>query len=347
MKKNYLYVLLIVAFSYVSLFSIVYADGDIPKVVYYVNGELGDKSFFDSANRGLEQAISELGIVGKTVEGGYDQAFWEPDIQQLSEGDWDIIIVGTYSMVESIQNVAAQHSEKKYVIYDTEVDYSQGNLDNVYSILFKQNDGSFLAGALAGMITTSDLPYANPEKIIGFLGAMDIPVIKDSLIGYTQGAKYVDPEIEVLTSYVGAFNDPATGKEMSLAQFAQGADISINPASQSGLGLFDAAKDQKKYAIGFDSDQYLLFEDSDPEKASFIVSSMMKNVDKAIYRAIDLYMKGELKFGETETLGIAESGVGLAQNENFNTIVPEEFIEKIAEIEEKIISGEIVVDTAF
>ena len=91
MKKNYLYVLLIVAFSYVSLFSIVYADGDIPKVVYYVNGELGDKSFFDSANRGLEQAISELGIVGKTVEGGYDQAFWEPDIQQLSEGDWDII----------------------------------------------------------------------------------------------------------------------------------------------------------------------------------------------------------------------------------------------------------------
>lgn len=317
------------------------------KVVNYINGELGDKSFFDSAARGLEMAIIDFGLTGKSVEGGYDQSRWETDLEELSSGDWDIIIVGSWSMVEALQTIAPKHLDKKYIIYDTEVDYSLGNLENVYSILFKQNDGSFLAGALAGLITTSDLPLANPEKKIGFLGAMDIPVIADSLVAYQQGAKYVDPEIEVLVSYVGAFDDPATGKEMTLAQFAQGSDICINPASQSGLGVFDAAQELNRYAIGYDSDQYLMFKNSDPEKASKIVTSMMKNVDKAIYRAIEMYKKGELTFGKTESLGIKEGGVGLADNENYQSIVPEKFRTKIKELEEKIVSGEIVVETAF
>lgn len=322
-------------------------DGSALKVVNYINGELGDKSFFDSSNRGLEMAVADFGITGKTVEGGYDQSRWEPDVEELSSGDWDIIIVGSWSMVEALQTIAANHPDKKYIIYDTEVDYSLGNLDNVYSVMFKQNDGSFLAGALAGMITTSDLPLANPDKKIGFLGGMDIPVIGDSLVAYKQGAQYIDPDIEVLVSYVGAFDDPATGKEMTLAQYAQGADICINPASQSGLGVFDAAEEAGRYAIGYDSDQYLMYQDSDPDKASKIVTSMMKNVDQAIYRAIDGYLKGELTFGQTENLGIKEGGVGLAENENYESVVPEEFRSKIKEIEEKVVSGEIVVDTVF
>lgn len=316
------------------------------KVVYYVSGQLGDKSFFDSSNRGLERAVSELGIVGKTVEGGYDQSFWEPDLMELAEADWDVIVVGTYEMVEILQRVAVMHPEKKFIIFDAEVDYSIDGMDNVYSVLFKQNDGAFLAGMLAGLITESDLPYATPDKKIGFLGAMDIPVIDDALVGYTQGAKYVDPEIEVLTSYVGSFDDPATGKEMSLAQYNQGVDIIINPASQSGLGVFDAAAEAQRYAIGFDSDQWQLFADTDPEKAGYIVSSMMKNVDATVFRAIELTIKGELQYGATESLGIAEGGVGLADNENFKAIVPAEFVEIIKEAEEKIVSGEIIVDTA-
>lgn len=93
------------------------------KVVYYVSGQLGDKSFFDSSNRGLERAVSELGIVGKTVEGGYDQSFWEPDLMELAEADWDVIVVGTYEMVEILQRVAVMHPEKKFIIFDAEVDY--------------------------------------------------------------------------------------------------------------------------------------------------------------------------------------------------------------------------------
>ena len=175
MKKNILWLVIVVLVLSVSLSSVVFAAEKSLKIIHYVNGTLGDKSFFDSAHRGLERVIKEFGVSGRTIEGGYDPAAWEPDIQQLSEGDWDIIIVGTWQLVEIIEKIAPTHPEKKYIIYDTGVDYSKGNLGNVYSILYKQNEGSFLVGALAALCTTSDLPLANPEKVIGFLGGMDIP----------------------------------------------------------------------------------------------------------------------------------------------------------------------------
>lgn len=317
------------------------------KVVLYVNGTLGDKSFFDSANRGLEMAIKDLGIEGKTIEGGYDPARWEPDIEQLCQGDWDIIIAGTWQLQEYLEKLGPKYPNKKFFTYDTSVDYTKGNLGNVYSILYKQNESSFLVGALAALITKSNMPLANPQKVIGFLGGMDIPVINDFKVGYIQGAKYIDPEIQVLVSYAGSFSDPAKGKELVLAQYNQGADIAFNVAGETGLGLLDAAKEMKKYAIGVDSDQYIMFKDSDPEKASYIVTSMMKNVDLSIYRAIKLHIEGKLPYGQAEALGIKENGVGVANNENYIKLVPEEFRNKIKELENKIISGEIVVDTAF
>lgn len=317
------------------------------KVVLYLNGTLGDKSFFDSANRGIEMAIQDFGIEGKTIEGGNDSSRWEPDLEQLCQGDWDIIIAGTWQLQESLEKLAPKYPDKKFFTYDTSVDYSKGNLGNIYSILYKQNESSFLVGALAALVTTSDMPLANPEKIIGFLGGMDIPVINDFKVGYIQGAKYIDPEVQVLVSYAASYTDPAKGKELALAQYNQGADISFNVAGETGLGLLDAAKEMKKYAIGVDSDQYLMFKDSDPEKASYIVTSMMKNVDKSIHRAIKLHIEGKLPYGQAEALGIKEGGVGVADNENYRKVVTEEFRNKIKELEEKILNGEIVVETAF
>lgn len=317
------------------------------KVVLYINGTLGDKSFFDSADRGLKKAISELGITGKTIEGGYDAAKWEPDLVQLSEEDWDIIIVGTWQMQGNLEKVAPLYPNKTYIIFDTTVDYTKGNLSNVYSILYKQNEGSFLVGALAAKITTSTLPLVNTAKKIGFLGGMDIPVINDFKVGYEQGAKFVDPQMEILVSYAGTFADPAKGKELCLAQYAQGADIIFNVAGMTGLGLMDAAKEANRYAIGVDSDQSLLFADSDPAKANLIVTSMLKNVDKSLYRAIKLYKEGKLPLGKAEKLGIAEEGVGVADNEIYRNLIPIEFINYVKELESKILNGEIVVNTAF
>jgi basic membrane protein A and related proteins len=317
------------------------------KVVLYVNGTLGDKSFFDSAQTGVQRAVKELGITAKTIEGGYDPARWEPDIAQLSEGDWDIIIAGTWQLQEILEKLAPLNPKKKYITYDTSVVYSKGGLGNVYSILYKQNEGSFLVGALAAIVTKSKMPLANPQKVIGFLGGMDIPVINDFKVGYEQGARYIDKDVNVLVSYVGNFSDSAKGKELMLAQYDQGADIGFNVAGQAGLGLLDAAKDKKRYAIGVDSDQYLLHKDSDPEKASYITTSMLKNVGWSLFRAIKGTIDGSIKYGEAEALGIKEGGVGVAENENYTKLISAAVRKQIKDIEKKILSGQIKVGTAF
>jgi basic membrane protein A len=324
----------------------VYAQAKL-RVVLYVNGTLGDKSFFDSANRGVQRAAKELGVNTKTIEGGYDPARWEPDIAQLTEGPWDIIIAGTWQLQEILEKLAPKNPKKKFITYDTSVDYSKPGLGNVYSILYMQNEGSFLVGALAAMVTTSKLPQANPQKVVGFLGGMDIPVINDFKVGYEQGAKYVDKDVKVLVSYAGSFSDSAKGKELVLAQYDQGADIAYNVAGETGLGLLDAAKEKKRYAIGVDSDQYMLFKDSDPAKAALIVVSMMKNVDFSLFRAIKGTQDGSIKYGAAEALGIKEGGVGISDNENWKKVIPEDMRRKVKDLEQKILKGEIKIDTAF
>ncbi len=317
------------------------------KVVLYLNGTLGDKSFFDSASDGVKRAEKDLGIRAKVIEGGYDASRWEPDITQLCEGDWDIIIAGTWQTQEILEKLAPQHPDKKFFTYDTTVTYSNGNLGNVYSIMYMQNEASFLVGALGAMITESAMPKANKDKTIGFLGGMDIDVINDFKIGYMEGAAYIDPAIDVKVAYAGAWNDPAKGKELTLAFFDQGADISFNVAGETGLGGLDAAKERSKYTFGVDSDQYALFAESDPEKAANIITSMLKNVGNSLYRGIKMHQEGTLVYGEAEYLGIAEGGVGIAKNENYLKVVPKEFQAKIDEIEQKILAGEIKVSSAF
>jgi basic membrane protein A len=317
------------------------------RVVLYLNGTLGDKSFFDSANRGVLKAAKELPITAKVIEGTYDSSRWEPDLAQLCEGDWDLIIAGTWQLQEALEKFAPKYPNKKFITFDTSVTYSKGGLDNVYSILYKQNEGSFLVGALAAMVTNSKMPLANKQKVVGFLGGMDIPVINDFKVGFEQGAKYVDPSIQVLVSYVGSFQDAAKGKELMMAQYDQGADIGFNVAGQAGLGLLDAAKDKKRYAIGVDSDQYMLFKDSDPVKAGYIVTSMQKNVDNSLYRAIKGTLDGTIKYGAAEALGFKEGGISLSENENYMKLVPADMRTKIADIQKKLVSGAIKVDTAF
>ncbi|MCX6089075.1 MAG: BMP family ABC transporter substrate-binding protein [Candidatus Atribacteria bacterium] len=313
----------------------------------YINGNLSDKSFFDSAARGIHWAVKELGIKAKIVEGGYDPTHWEPDLEQLAEGDWDLIITGTYQLIEIVEKIASTHPQKKFVIYDASVDYSKGNLGNVYSILYKQNEGSFLVGALAALLTNSTVNDLNPNQVMGFIGGMDNPVINDFKIGYIQGANYIDPKVKALASYADSFNDPAKGKELAIVQYDNGAVIIFNVAAKTGIGIFLAAQERKKFAIGVDSDQYLLLKKDDPKRAATIITSMIKRVDSSLFRAIQLHLVGKLEYGKAESLGLKEGAVGIADNENYQKIVPVEIRKRIHEIEKKIIDGEIIVDTVF
>lgn len=312
------------------------------KVVLLIPGTLGDKSFFDASNKGLEMVKNELGAETKVIEMGTDKTKWEPVITDVCEQDWDIIISGVWDMTEPLNQAAEMYPDKKFINFDTSDETVK---ENLYAMFYRTNELGFLAGALAALTTTSGIEKTNPEKVIGFLGGMDNPGISDFLVGYIQGAKYVDPDIKVATSYVGEFVNPAKGKEMALAMYNSGVDVLFQVAGQSGLGAIDGAKEKNAYVIGVDSDQSSLFMETDKEKANHIISSGIKNIDKSILRAVKMHVDGTLPYGTYEVLGVKEDGVGLAKNDVFNSITNDDIKNKIIEIEEKIKSGEIKVDS--
>lgn len=322
-------------------------DDPLP-VILFVNGVLGDKSFFDSAQRGVDRAVEVLGIEAKTVEAGVDQTQWEAAfIDTLENEPFDLVIVGTFQMVDRLERIAPNYPDKRFIIFDAPVDYESGCCDNVYAVMYKQNEGAYLAGVYAAAMTTQTLDGMNPQAIIGSLGGFEIPVILDFIVGYEQGARETNPDVQIIRQFANSWDDPAKGKELAKAQYSQGADIIFQIAAGTGQGVFEAAAEDGRYAIGVDSDQALIVADADPDQAARILTSMMKNVDNSLFRAIDLHLKGELPYGQVETLGIAEDGVGLARNQYYEAATPDEVKMVIDEAEQKILDGEIAVETAF
>jgi len=318
------------------------------KVLLFINGVLGDKSFFDSAQRGVTRAEKELGIKSKTIEAGLDETNWESAlVDAAANEDYDVLVVGTYQMISYLEKVAPQYPNKKFIIFDADVNYDSKCCANVYSILYKQNEGSYLAGVYAAAMTTQNMPGMNPETIIGSVGGQEIPVILDFMVGYEQGAKDTNPKVTSIRQFANSWNDPAKGKELAKAQYSQGADIVFQIAGGTGQGVFEAAAEDGHYAIGVDSDQALIVESADPNQAARVLTSMMKNVDNSLYRALDLHLKGQLKYGQKEALGLAEGGIGLARNKFYDKSTPDEVKKLVDAAEQKIIKGEIKVDTAF
>lgn len=329
------------------------ADGKQYKAALLLNGTLGDKSFFDSANSGLQKLKDELGAdkfdfkveqMGATPA---DEPKWEPTLLEYCDGgEYDVIIIGTWQMIDALEKASEQFPDQKFIFFDETYNFDERvNNKNIYNVLYKQNEVSFLVGAAAAMMTTSEeLENVDPAtKNIGFLGGMENPIINDFLVGYIQGAKEVEPDVKVAIAYVGDFYDSAKGKELALAQYQSGGvDVGYNVAGAAGLGQIEAAVDAKKYAFGVDSDQAALM----PEKAHVIPTSALKNVGNSIYRAILLDLEGKLEYGKVESLGFAEGGVELVKDAHYEEMLPEEIRTKLDELEQKIISGDIVVDTA-
>lgn len=317
-------------------------DADVNKsfdVALLINGTLGDKSFHDSANNGMQMCRDELGIDPKVIEVTYDETKWEPALLDLCEEGHDVIICGTWQMQEILSRVANDFPDQKFIIYDTTMDYTDGAYPNVHSIQYKQNDGSFLAGVLAALMSES--------KSIGFVGGMDNTVIYDFLVGYIQGAKEADPDVKVASAFVGDFQNTGRAKELALSQFNMGTDIIFSCASTAGDGTMQAGKEVGKMVIGVDSDQAMLYKETDEALANLIPSSVLKRVDVSLYRAIDKAMKGELEYGVCDNVGIPENCIGLADNEIYQSIVPQDVRDKVKEYEEKIAAGDIEVLSAF
>ncbi len=326
--------------------------GETYRAALLLNGTLGDKSFYDSANEGLTRLRDELGadVFDFKVEqmGGTaaDESKWEPTLLDYCDsGEYDVIIMGTWQMADPLAKAAEQYPDQKFMFFDEQFDFEgNGNPQNIYNILYKQNEVSYLVGAAAAMMTTDEtIEGIDPStKKIGFLGGMDNAVINDFLKGYEQGAKDVDPEIEVQVSWVGDFVDSTKGKDLALAQYQNGVDVGYNVAGNAGLGQIEAAGDTNLYAFGVDSDQASLL----PDYAKNIPTSALKNVGNSLYRAIKMDLDGSLTYGTTEVLGFAEGGVELVKDAHYEEMLPENIRTALDEMEQKIISGEIVVDTA-
>lgn len=311
--------------------------------VYVIGGTLGDKSFIDSAHRGLTKAAEELGIEYRYVEASSDTTKIMAALDDaMNDPEIDIIIQSQGDFTELLPEIAPEYPDKYFVAFDNAVAYDQcpDGCPNVYAMTYAQNEGSFLAGYYAGLMSETG--------IIGAVGGMDIPVINDFFVGYIQGAGEAGiAEENVLIQFAGGWADPAKGKELALTMYQQGADIVFQVAGGTGEGVFYAAEEAGKWALGVDSDQALIIEETNPEQAAVILTSMLKNVDNSMFRFFEMFVNGTVPWGTTETLGIPEGGVGLAYNKYFDEYTPDDVKEKLFAIQELVTSGEIEVATVF
>lgn len=307
-----------------------------PSVAFVVNGPLGDQGFFDDAARGMasmEAAGSKTQILQADAE---NPTQWTTNLESVSTGDWDIVITGTSSMTDILTETAPKYPEQSYILFDTIVAQP-----NVASIVYRQNEGAFLAGVLAALVTTNsdEFPLATGSKKVGFVGGMDIPVINDFAVGFQSGVESVDPSIETLISYVGDFADSNRGFDQAKAMYDQGADVVFQVAGGAGLGVLRASEEVNGYSIGVDSNQNALH-------PGHVLASMLKNVGASLESAVNAYADGTLEFGETTEYGLSNNGVSLdfADNEE---IVPQAIQDEVQSYVQKVIDGEIEVPTAF
>ncbi len=295
--------------------------------IVYSTGGKGDKSFNDSAFRGLERAKTELGIEFSEYEPKDPGTEAMNQLRQYAEsGEYELIIAVGFSMKDSLVTVAKEFPEQKFAIIDETVK----DLPNVASLNFKEHEGSFLMGALAAMMSKTN--------VVGFVGGVEVPIIQRFDAGFIQGAKYVKPDIKVLSVYVGganAFNDTPNGKSKAETLIQQKADVIYHAAGATGLGVFQAAKEKGVYAIGVDSNQ-------DNVEPGVILTSMIKNVDVSVFELIKNVKEGSYK-PQVYEFGLKENGVGTTNFEFTKDKIGAENIKKLDEIKAKIVSGEIKV----
>lgn len=308
------------------------------KAVFVVRTNLGDKSFNDSAWSGLKMAEDELGWEVSAVEIGGDQTKYEATILDAAESDADVILVGSAALVELANQYADDYPEKQWIFFDVAPTFENTH-DNAYAISFKQNESSFLAGALAGLLTETNN--------IGFVGGTENIVINDFLVGYINGAKTTNPDIKVQVSFIGSFSDAAKGKELGLVQIDNGADVVHSVAGGAGLGVIEAVAERSVWSLGVDTDQHAVLKDSAPEKANVIITSALKLVGNALFEAFKDIEDESIEWGSVVRMGINENAGGIAKNDFYTANVSSDIRTQIEALEAQVKSGAVVVPSAF
>ncbi len=288
-------------------------------------GGKDDRSFNASAFKGATEAQENLKVSLKVVEAQDDNAF-ESLHRAFAQKKFDLIIGIGVSQAEAIKKVAAQFPDRKFAIVDAEV-----NAPNVRSLLFEEHEGSYLMGAIAAKTSKTHK--------VGFIGGMDIPLIRRFELGFKEGAKRADPSVKVTSNFVGvssdSWNNPPKAKELSLAQYQSGVDVIFAAAGASGNGMFDAAEEKKKFAIGCDSNQNWI-------KPGLVLTSMLKRVDRSVFEVAKDVVDGKFTAG-VQRFGFANQGVDYAIDQYNEKILTPEVRKYADDLKQKIVKGEIKV----
>ena len=296
-----------------------------PALIYDLGGKF-DKSFNEAAYNGAQRWSEETGGEFRDIE-LQSEAQREQALRRFAEAGLNPVVTTGFSMATPIAKVAPDYPDTKFVTIDGYVDPEEH--PNVLSILFSEHEGSFLVGMLAAM--------ASESGTVGFVGGMDIPLIRKFACGYAQGVKAVDAEAEIVANMTGttpaAWNDPVRGSELAKAQISQGADVIFAAAGGTGLGVLQTAADEGVFSIGVDSNQNYLHPGS-------VLTSMLKRVDVAVYDAMTA--GADLETG-VQVLGLAANGVGYAIDEHNAELISDEMTAQLEEARQRIIDGEITV----
>jgi basic membrane protein A len=308
------------------------ADAVTVGVVFDVGGR-GDKSFNDGAYLGAERAMRELDADVRFIEPG-EGSDREAGLRLLAAQDVDLVIGVGFIFTDDLTTLAEEYPDVDFA----GVDYSLRTNDagnvvpppaNLAAIKFREEEGSFLVGALAALVGDS--------KRVGFVGGMDIPLIHKFEAGYRAGVAHVCPDCTVIAQYAGvtpeAFRNPGRGKELALSQYQSGVNVIFHASGSTGLGVFEAARQTNKLAIGVDADQYA-------EAPGHILTSMVKGVDAAVYDMIRRAKEGTFE-GGVYWFGLAEGGVGYVYDENNRALIPDSVRARVEELKARIIAGEI------
>ena len=303
------------------------------KAALLIPGSLGDKSFFDASYQAVGLLEEEYGMDVDYVECGTDASKYYPAYVDLCQGGYDLILTVSSNGDDALIQIAEEYPDQKFISLDGELDDIPSN---VYIIAPKNNEMSYLAGAVAAL-KAQELG----DKTIGFVGGMDIPGINEFLVGYIEGAQQIMPDIQVQSSYVGTFTDTAKGKENGLLLYNSGISVVFTAAGQSGIGVLDAAVQTGNYVIGVDSDQAEALKDSQPEMANVVITSAIKNIPENALHIVQKAMDGEVNYGKKEYYGLKEGAVGLAENEFYQKLMSEEDRQTISDLKEKVMNGEV------
>jgi len=315
------------------IFILITLSGFSYSVALMITGEIGGNPIYEMMRDGAVKAANEENIDLKIVEGGYNNSKWEQSLIALAAtGKYDLVITFTEGMPASVNKASRMFPNQKFAL----IDGAAGLYDNVFSLSFKDEEMTYIAGYFAALVTLSDMKNANNAKRIGLIAGDIYPAMTEKMLpGFKNGAKSVDDDIDVDFSVAGSWGDPNKGRELAAALFDNDVDIVLSISGGTGVGIIQAAAEKGKYFIGVDSNIISY----SPET---ILACTLKKADEAIYNVIKRASKGDLPFGTVERWGIMEGVISFTFNdENYIRNVPEFIREKMLDLYNSFLEGEI------